>query len=199
MLWPLAAALLITACGEAPKPAVKKQEKKAPEAISGQTAFFRVYTVARTWAQDLEALTMTGIHMNAIPAKEGKFPAWRVTFVSPSKRAAKTYQISAITAEGLNEGIYGANEEPFSGQRGQNSPFPIQALKKDSTLAYEAAMKEGAAYAKKYPDMPISFQLEKIQRFSNPVWRVIWGTSAGTSNYSIYVDATSGEYLVTMR
>ena len=30
-------------------------------------------------------------------------------------------------------------------------------------------------------------------------WRVVWGDSVGTSNFSVFVDATTGEYLETMR
>jgi hypothetical protein len=46
--------------------------------------------------------------------------------------------------------------------------------------------------------MPVSYLLEGGE-FPNPAWRVIWGTSVGTSNYSIFVDASLGDYLRTMR
>ena len=47
--------------------------------------------------------------------------------------------------------------------------------------------------------MPVTFLLEFTKRFPNPAWRVIWGESVGTSDFSIFVDATTGEYLETMR
>jgi hypothetical protein len=37
--------------------------------------------------------------------------------------------------------------------------------------------------------------LEKLPKFANPAWRVIWGESAGTSNFSVYVDATENDFL----
>jgi len=192
--------LIAASCGEAPKTAeVKKEPPKPPEPVSGQYAFFQMFGAARTWAQDLHAMQMQSIALNEVKAENGKYPAWRVQFVSDTRRAAKTYTYSVVTAEGLNKGIYGSAEESYSGPRGQNSPFIIQAIKTDSTAAYEIAMKHGAAYAKKNPDMHITILLENTKRFSNPAWRVIWGESAGTSNFSIYVDASTGEYLQTMR
>ena len=37
--------------------------------------------------------------------------------------------------------------------------------------------------------------LEKLPKFANPAWRVIWGESAGTSSFSIYIDATVNDFL----
>ena len=52
---------------------------------------------------------------------------------------------------------------------------------------------------KKNPDMNILFVLELTSRHPNPNWRVVWGDSIGTSNYSILVDASTGQYSETMR
>jgi hypothetical protein len=192
--------LIAASCADTPKTAeVKKEAPKPPEPVSGQYAFFQMYGAARAWAQDLQAMQMQSISLKEVKSEAGKYPAWRVQFVSESRRAAKTYTYSVVTAEGLNKGIYGSAEESYSGPRGQNSPFMIQALKTDSTAAYETAMQHGKEYSKKHPDMHITILLENTKRFSNPAWRVIWGESAGTSNFSIYVDASTGEYLQTMR
>jgi hypothetical protein len=83
---------------------------------------------------------------------------------------------------------------------GQASPFQIQAVKTDSTAAYELAVKKGGAdYGKKHPELPIQFLLESTRRFPGPAWRVIWGESVSTSSFSIFVNATTGEYLQTAR
>jgi hypothetical protein len=58
---------------------------------------------------------------------------------------------------------------------------------------------KGAEYDKKNPGKTITFVLEKTSRFTDPAWRVIWGESVGTSNFSIFVDASTGKYLETMR
>ena len=78
----------------------------------------------------------------------------------------------------------------------------IQALKVDSDAAYETAVKKGkkaAEYMKLNPDKGVVFLLEQTTKFPDLTWRVIWGESVGTSNYSVFVDATTGEYLETMR
>src|SRR5438876_151399 len=93
----ISAAILFSACSEAPKKAAEKAPELPPEPVTGSTAFFRMYTAARGWAADLQPLRMTSIHL---------------------------------------------------------------------------------------PDL---------------TWRVIWGDSVGTSNFSVFVDATTGEYLETMR
>jgi hypothetical protein len=40
--------------------------------------------------------------------------------------------------------------------------------------------------------------MEQTKRFPDVTWRVIWGESVGTSDYSVYVDATTGQYLERM-
>jgi hypothetical protein len=59
--------------------------------------------------------------------------------------------------------------------------------------------KKAEEYTKAHPEMNISFLLEQNNKFPQLTWRVIWGESVGTSNYSVFVDATTGEYLETMR
>ena len=59
-------------------------------------------------------------------------------------------------------------------------------------------MKKGAEYDKKNPGKPITFLLEHNDKFPDVSWRVIWGESPGTSNFSVYVDASTGLYLETI-
>jgi hypothetical protein len=72
-------------------------------------------------------------------------------------------------------------------------------VKVDTDAAYKTALKHAAEFDKKNPGKTISFLLEGNTRFPNPSWRVIWGESVGTSNFSVFVDASTGEYLQTMR
>lgn len=200
----LAALLLLAACGgTAPAPVEStkaKEPEKLPEPVTGRVAFHHMYLMAaRAWGQDTQGMQLTSIPMKIIPASEGKYPAWRGTFVSESRRSARQFTYSVIEAEGLFKGPFGGPEESYTGPRGQISPFPIQALKIDSNEAWKTAMEKGADYAKKNPDKPILFLLENNKRFPNATWRVIWGESVGTSNFSIFVDASTGAYLETMR
>ena len=114
-------------------------------------------------------------------------------------RMARSYTYTVEESSGnLHKGTFAGPEQSWSGPRGKQTPFLMAAVKIDSTAAHETAMKKSAEYVKKNPDMPISYLLEGGE-FPNPAWRVIWGTSVGTSNYSIFVDASLGDYLRTMR
>ena len=67
----------------------------------------------------------------------------------------------------------------------------------DSDEAYATAVKNSEDYIKKNPDKPVMFLMELGKRFPDVTWRVIWGTSVGTSDYSVFVDGTR-QYLERM-
>lgn len=192
------AMLLISCSSEAPKKAAKEPEKPA-EPVGGRYAFHQCFISARTWATDLELLRVRNLPMEGVKAEPGKAAVWEVTFVSPSKQRAKTYTYSVVEQEPIHKGVFGGQEESYSGPRGQVSSFPTAALKIDTVAAWETAAAESKEYIAKNPNSPIAFLLEKTPRHPNPAWRVIWGTSPSTSNYSIYVDASTGTYLERMR
>lgn len=197
LLAPLA--ILLAGCAEEPKQAVKKEPPKPPEPVTGRFAFHQMYAMARTWSPDIKALRLESINLPDVKSGGGKAGAWRAMFVSESRGRARGYTYSVIEAEGnLHKGVFAGLEETYSGPRGQAKPFLIQALKVDSDAAWETAAKKSAEYMKKNPDKPVLFLLE-LTRFPDPAWRVVWGESVGTSNYSIFVDATTGEYLLTGR
>jgi hypothetical protein len=199
----VSAAILFSACSDAPQKTVEKAPEPPPEPISGSSAFFRMYTAARGWAGDLQPLRMTSIQIPDVKKVAGKAAAWQATFVSPQRQSARTYTYTVIESVGnLHKGVFAGNEEGWSGPRGPVKPFIYPALKIDSDAAYETALKKGkkaAEYSKANPDKNISFLLEQNNKFPDLTWRVIWGESVGTSNYSVFVDATTGEYLETMR
>ncbi|MDX2154795.1 MAG: hypothetical protein SFV54_28895 [Bryobacteraceae bacterium] len=192
---------LLTSCAPEPtakKEAVKKAEPEKAEPVGALKAFYQVYPMARQWSSDVEVLTMTEIRLASVKAEPGLAPAWKVTFVSPSKQRQRDFIYSTVKEEGLEKGNQMGRDDSYS-QRGQQRTFRTQALKIDSTAAYKTALDKSAEYVKKNPDKPVTFLLENTTQLQNPAWRVIWGDSVTTSNYSIYVDATTGEYVKTMR
>lgn len=192
--------LILAACSEEPKPAAEKKEQKPAEPVSAQYAFHQMYLAARSWSPDAQPLLLNNIRIAQVKDQAGKAGAWQATFVSDRLARARTFTYSTVEAGGnLHKGVFAGLDESWSGSRGVNKAFLVPAFKVDATAAYELAMKKGAAYSKKFPDMPINFRLELTNKFPNPAWRVIWGESVGTSNYSILVDATSGQYLTTLR
>ncbi len=198
---PVLILLTLAACSESPKPAaeMKKEPAKLAEPATGRHAFHQMYAVARGWAPDIQGLQLKSIQLPDVKAEPGKAGAWQATFVSTSRGRARTYTWSAVEAPGnLHKGVFAGPEETYT-QRGQIKPFLIAALKTDSDEVYQAALKKSAEYVKKNPDMQINFQLELTARFPNPSWRVIWGESISRSNYSILIDASTGDYKQTLR
>lgn len=193
--------LLLSGCSEPPKPAeTASTEAAPPEPVSGQTAFQKMFVSARSWAPDAQPLRLAEIDVDEIKAEGGKAAAWEAVFVSQSQRLARRYIYSVVhrPVRNLRGGVTSDPQEQWSGGGG-TMPFLMLAFKKDSTAAYKVAMEKGAVYAKKHPDQEVRFLLEKTNRFPNPAWRVFWGESVSTSPFSIFVDATTGQYLATGR
>jgi hypothetical protein len=193
--------LLFAACSGTPPAAEKKAEPvKPPEPVTGQVAFYKMYTVARGWAPDAQGLQLRSLPLPEVKREVGKAGAWEATFVTLSRGRSRVYTFSVVEAGGnLHKDVFAGPDEVYSGPRGQNQPFPASEVKIDSDKAYEIALKQGADYAKKNPNMPISFLLEWTRRYQFPAWRVVWGESVATSGYSVFVDSAAGSYLGTMR
>ena len=199
----VAAALAVhVSCLDSSSPSEKarkdKGEKKVIEPVSGQNAYYKMYGAAKAWAPDVQAYRCDPVRLNAVADKDGRFPAWKCSFVSESKRAMKTYSYSVIEGEGLFKDVFAGHDESYTGPRGQNLPFPILALKIDTDVAIATAKSKSAEYIKKFPDMPLTPILERTKETGDAVWRIYWGNPA-TSNYSVLVDASTGAYVRTMR
>src|SRR5216683_2571570 len=96
-------AMMFSACSDAPQ----KIAEKAPEPLSGSTAFFRMYTAARGWAGDVQPLRMSSVDLAQVKKVPGKAAAWQAMFVSPQRSGARTYSYSVIEAEGnLHKGVF---------------------------------------------------------------------------------------------
>jgi hypothetical protein len=196
-----AAALLLVLAGcstETPAPE-KKAEEKPAEPVTGRQALQQMYIAARGWAADIQPIKVTSILLAEVKAEPGRAGAWQALFVSASQSRARSYTYSVVESEGnLHKGVFAGSDQSWSGSSGAEKPFPMAAIKVDSDEAYQTALKKGAEYDKKNPGKPIIFLLEANNQFPDASWRVIWGESVGTSNFSIYVDASTGGYLGTI-
>jgi len=196
--------LMLAACSETPTSTAKKEPEKI-EPVTGETALYRMYGMARTWSSDAQVLQLMSLRIGEFTQEvPGKAAAWQATFVSASKNRSKSYSYSIVESQGnLHKGSFAGPEESWSGPRGVATPFLMAAVKKDSDEAHQTAMTEpkskAADYDKKNPGKPISILLEKTHKFPDPAWRIIWGESVGTSSFSVFVDASTGLYLETMR
>lgn len=191
--------VLLISCSEGPKTAEQKSPPKPPEALTGRQAFQRMYPQARGWAPDAQPIQIRSVNLAQVKTEPGKAGAWQATFVSPSLGKSKVYTYSAVEQGdgGLHGGVFGGQEESYT-PRTDSQPFGIVAIKVDSDEAYKTAAEHSAEYMKKNPDKPVFFLMEQTRRFSDVTWRVIWGDSVSTSDYSVFVDGTTGKYLQTM-
>jgi hypothetical protein len=193
--------LFLAACSGTPPAAEKKAEPvKPPQPVTGLSAFYRMYGVARGWAPDAQVLQLRSLPLQEVKSEAGKAGAWEATFVTLSRGRSRVYTFSVVEAGGnLHKDVFAGPEDSYGGPSGQNQPFPASAVKIDSDKAYKIALEHGADYAKKNPNMPVMFQLEWTRRHRFPAWRVIWGESVSISGFSIFVDGGDGSYLETAR
>jgi hypothetical protein len=192
----LAAALLLAACSDAPKTEAKTQEPPA-EPLTGRQAFQYTYPSARIWASDCQPIRIRSFNLEKPKSKDGKAGAWEVMYVSESRARSRTYTWSAVElSESMPKGVFAGHEEPWSGPRGQERPFLTAAIRTDTPEALEIAVSKSREYLDKSGEKPqINFLLESTPRYSDPAWRVYWGNSVSSAEWSVFVDATLGTYL----
>jgi hypothetical protein len=196
------AALLLAACSsEAPRQAADPTpEPAAPEPVTGQTGFFEMYKLARNWAKDLQGLRINSINHIDVKSQPGKAPIWEAVFVSPMKKEMRSFSYSVMdVSAATRKGVVAGPTSPWGGSKPGAKPFETPAIKIDSDKAYEVALSKAGDQAKKNTGKPVTFLLEQTERFPNPAWRVIWGESVSSSTFSVFVDATTGRYLRTVR
>ena len=113
----------------------------------------------------------------------------------PKARRARTYTWSAVEADGLHKGVFPGQQEAWR-PGGAQRPFAPALLKADTVEAYEEAVKSAKDYVHKPGTRPpVNFMLEYEAgtRFPNPIWRVLWGGSVSSAEYSATVDASTGK------
>ena len=198
LAWVFPLLFILSSCSDSPKPAEQKPAAKAPVALTGREAFQQIYPQARGWAPDAQPLEIRSVNLAQVKAEPGKAGAWQVIFVSASRGKAKTYTYSSLEEDGgLHQGVFGGIEEDYSA-RSDESPFQIAAIKIDSDEAYKTAAEKSAEYLKKNPNKAVMFLMAQTRRFPDVTWRVIWGDSVATSDYSVFVDGTTGKFLQIM-
>ncbi|MCP5109487.1 MAG: hypothetical protein GY953_01485 [bacterium] len=192
--------LFTPACEQAPQQVAQTEPEPPPEPVEGQKAFYPMYVAARSWAPDAQGLRLECVNIPEVAANGARCGAWRATFVSPAKRRTVVFNYSVVESSGkLRKGVFRDHEEGYS--EGRAKPWPPVALKITSVKALEVAMerKETKEYVKKNPEVPIFFVLEQTNRHSSLAWRVVWGESISRSAFSVFVDASTGNYLEIMR
>jgi hypothetical protein len=152
---------------------------------------------ARTWANDCEPIRIRSFNLDNPKSRDGKAGAWEVTYVSQSRARARVFTWSAIdVGEGLHKGVFANLEQAWTGPQVQDRPFVTAAIKIDTPEALKTAIARSAEYLDKAGKKPeVSFMLENSPRFPVPAWRVFWGQTVSSAEWSVFVDASLGQYL----
>jgi hypothetical protein len=185
--------LVLAGCtSEAPKPV--KPVEEPPKAITGRSAFYKMFPAARVWSADAQGIQLKSLALQEVQGPPGTAGAWQAIFVSPSLHKMKTFTWSAVDAPGnLKQGVFQSDQGEFTGKLDQALPFYNQALQIDSDEAFKALETPVVA------GTPINFLLEFTGRFPDLTWRVMWGESVGTASKSGFVDATTGKVAEKVR
>src|SRR6185312_2532705 len=73
----LPAALLLCGCSSESPQVRKAEEAKPAEPVTGLHALYQMYTSARSWAPDLQVLSLRSIHIDQVKDEPGKSGAWQ--------------------------------------------------------------------------------------------------------------------------
>jgi hypothetical protein len=201
----LSATVLLALCtgcsSEAPKEAATKKEVKPIAPVTGQTASFEMYKVARLWAGDAALLKLENLDIPEAKPLPGKYGAWKATFASFQKRLKREFMYSvAESSSGAHKGVFPGPEMPYV-PIATIRIFNFFDVKIDTPEALENALKQKdvAAFAAKHPELPVQFILEWSMVTPRPAWRVYWGGTVSTSEASVYIDAGDGKFLKKQR
>jgi len=190
------AGLFLAACSETPTVTKTKEPEKPSEPITGRQAFQMTYPQARIWAPDCQPIRIQSLNLADPKSGSGRAGAWQIVYVSASKARQRSFTWSAIeSGDSLHKGVFGSADEAWSGPRGQAQPFLAAALKIDTPDALQTAILKSGDYLNKPGVKPqVTYLCELTSRFPDPVWRVYWGESVSAAEWSVFIDATTGDY-----
>jgi hypothetical protein len=185
----LAAGLMSGCSSEPSKPTTAETpQPKAPEAITGSSAFFKCYISARGWAPDVQPYRVESHGTADAKGREGKAGEWRAGFASPSQRAIKSY----TWANGdISHGV----DDTYSPTNSSTQVFNVQFLKVDTDKAFAVAQQHGGdKLLEKEPDTPVSYVLDWNRQTNELLWHVIYGTDRDSAKLRVAVNASTGDF-----
>jgi len=182
--------ILMAGCSSEPsKPAASETpQPKAPEAITGSSAFFKCYISARIWAPDAQPYRVESHSTAESKGRDGKAGEWRAGFASPSKHSTKSYTWS-------NGDISHGVDDTYSPSNSSTQIFNVQFLKVDTDKAFAVAQQHGGdKLLEKEPNTPVFYVLDWNRKANELLWHVIYGTDRDTAKLRVAVNASSGEF-----
>jgi len=179
-------AAMLGCSSEPPKPATSQpQQPKAPELITGSSAFFKCYIAARGWAQDAQPFR---VESTASKTADGKAGEWRSSFASAAHRTIKSYTWS-------NGDIAHSADDTYSPTNSSTQVFNVQFLKVDTDKAFAVAQQHGGdKLLQSSPDTPVLFVLDWNHPTNELFWHVIYGPDRDSAKLRVAVNASTGDF-----
>ena len=190
---------ILTGCTSEPAKPVQteKPKPKTTEAVTGRTAFQKLYISARGWARDAQPHRLESQITADWKGKDGKSAVWRAYFASPNQRGVKPFIWSGSQApDAPSSGITPGNEDTYNPTNSSTRVFDTAFIKLDSDKALEVAQKHGGEkILQKNPENPIVYVLNWDGVTNELIWHVIYGDSPEDAKLRVAVNASNGEFL----
>ncbi len=188
--------LLLAGCSSPPsKPAAP--EVKAPDFLTGRSAFQKCFITARGWARDAEPYRLESLPTTEGNGQDGKSAIWRASFASPSTRGAKPYFWSgSATPDAPSRGVSFGPEDSYTPTNSSTQVFDVAFLKVDSDQALAVAQKHGGEKITAANPAAIVTYICDFDHINNKlIWHVIYGANRETAKLTVAVDASTAEFI----
>jgi len=177
----------LAACSSEPakQAATETSQPKAPEQVTGSSAFYKCYIAARGWATDAQGFR---VESALSKGRDGKASEWRAGFASVAQHATRSYTWS-------NGDISHSVEDTYSPSNSSTLVFNVQFLKVDTDKAFAVAQQHGGdKLLEKNPDTPVLYILDWNRQTNELLWHVIYGTDRETAALRVAVNASTGDF-----
>ena len=187
----------LAGCSSEPSKPAAPPQPKAPDLLTGRSAFQKMYIQAHGWAADAKPFRLESQANKDSNGRDGKSAIWRASFASPSKASVKPFVWSGTdSSDAPSRGVSPGSEDSYSPTNSNTQIFDVTFMKVDSDKAFEEAQKHGGdKVLEKNPDLPVLYVADWNGRQNQLIWHVIYGTDADSAKLRIAVDATTGEFL----
>jgi hypothetical protein len=181
----LAAAMAACSSEPAKQTASETSQPKAPEQVTGSSAFYKCYIAARGWAPDAQPFRVESAESKG---RDGKAGEWRAGFASVAQHTTKSYTWS-------NGDISHGVDDTYNPSNSSTLVFNIQFLKIDTDKAFAVAQQHGGdKLLEKSPNTPVLYILDWNRQTNQLLWHVIYGTDRETAALRVAVNASTGDF-----
>ncbi len=211
----LAAGLMSGCSSEPSKPATaEKPQPKAPEAITGSSAFYKCYISARGWAQDAQPYRVESQPATDSKGRDGKAGEWRAGFASPSQRATRPYTwANGDISHGVEDTYSPTNSSTQVSMSSFSKWIRTRPLPSPSSMAEKncwrknptrqffygqglcrrlvALRRKVAGERTRHAGL---YVLDWNRQTNELLWHVIYGTDRDTAKLRVAVNASTGEF-----